>query len=329
MSVSTYGEKANGEAMTPMGDQPPSTSSKSTATTPAAHFTNAATQVQSEAEASVKKEKADSVKSEKPPTAAHALPSLNAQFMYDTVSDGTVVEPSSLVSQTWTLHNPGPGSWPAGCSVSFVGGDGMFNVDPYHPISVSQINMASITNATDREVMQGENFDFTVTLRMPERQGKAVSYWRLKTSEGTPFGHKLWCEVDVRKSKATKESKSNVSAPNSVLDIAPPKREPASRLESNAEASQEQGSRMIFPRLEKESPLSSCHAAENAQVDAAAEPNKAALSPAEQDLLEDVESLELDDCDDASSDEDGFLTDEEYELIASSDEIEALKNGKA
>ncbi|KAL9131359.1 MAG: hypothetical protein Q9217_000686 [Psora testacea] len=320
VSVSTYGEKGSGEPMRAMGDQPPPTSSKSTETTPPGPSANAATQVQTIVE--VKPAKA--VKEEpmiiqqKPRVSITATP-LHAAFVRDTIVDGSVIAPNTQFTQTWTLRNQGPRTWPAGCSVCFVGGDSMLNIDSNHPSSMGQLNKALSTNTIDRPIEKGEEVDFAVTMRTSEREGKAISYWRLKTAVGTPFGHRLWCDVNVRKTAKVEEFVEETKAGKSRLKAEDAKVE----LETKQQAEQPKTSQMIFPTLEKESPVSSTHEAEpssNAPVTAAV------LSPAEQDLLEDVESLELDD-DDESSDE-GFLTDEEYELIASSDELEVAKNGK-
>ena len=332
VSVSTYGEKANGEAMKPMGDQNRTTSSKSTETTPPASSTNASTQVQSVVQqTTVKEEPVETAKKVKPSQKTSATPTpLKAQFMYDTITDGTVIAPATQFTQTWTLTNPSARAWPAGCSVCFVGGDSMFNVDPKHPSSILQLNKALTTNTVDREVLKGEKIDFSVTMRTQEREGKAISYWRLKTEDGTPFGHRLWCDVNVRKLdevvKASgvevKMEASEAFAATTTSDLKQTK-----EADIKKEETQEQGSQMIFPKLEKESPVSSYHTTDNVPADTVVV-NKASLSPAEQDLLEDVESLELDDNDDDSSEDDGFLTDEEYELIASGDELEVAKNGK-
>lgn len=135
-------------------------------------------------------------------TLAHAQPAVNlsleAHFVRDSVVDGTVVSPNERFTQIWTMRNPGPSVWPAGCSVRFVGGDNMLNVDNDHPASVSDINEATESNVIGREVQPGEEVAFKVLLKAPLRQGKSISYWRVKASDGTPFGHKLWCDVNVK-----------------------------------------------------------------------------------------------------------------------------------
>ncbi len=295
-----------------MGDLSPLTSSKSTETTPTAPSANAATQVQTVAEV----KPTESIKEEPKVVATKpiAAPELQAHFVRDTVLDGSVMPPSEQFEQTWTLRNPGPHAWPAGCTVCFIGGDGMLDVDPNHPSHVTQIYKATKSNIIDRVVEVGEEVDFTVKMRTPERQGKAISYWRLKDTTGLPFGHKLWCDVDVQTPKPAVKTEEEAKTEH-IEDI-------ANHATVKDEVQQQTESKMIFPKLDKESPVSSTHEAEGATT-----PTAVPSAPVSvQDLLEDVESLELDD-EDTDSDE-AFLTDEEYELIASDDDMETAKNGK-
>ena len=313
VSVTTLGEKGNGEQMRTMGDQSPQTSSKSTETIPAAPSANAATQVQTVAEVKPTESTTEDAKVEA--TNHVATPELQAHFIRDTVLDGSCIPPGEQFEQTWTLRNPGPHAWPAGCTVCFVGGDGMLDVDPNHPSHVTQIYKATKSNAIDRVVEVGEQVEFTVKMRAPERQGKAISYWRLKDTAGLPFGHKLWCDVDVKAPELTVKVEETIKTEH-IENIA--------THASVKDEEEEQGteSKMIFPKLDKESPISSTHEAEAATTPVAVP--SAPLSV--KDLLEDVESLELDDGD-TDSDE-AFLTDEEYELIASDDDMQTAKNGK-
>ncbi|KAJ5971086.1 Zinc finger ZZ-type [Penicillium vulpinum] len=214
-----------------------------------------------------------------------------AFFIRDTITDGTTMAPNTMFRQTWTLYNPGPAAWPAGCDVRFVGGDKMFNVDVCHPSSVESIRSAMESNKLATPVEPGESTDFTVNLRTPQHEGPAISYWRLKLPNGVAIGHRLWCDVEVQ--NASLEEASTSEAYPAVSEIA--------------------GSGMIFPKLEKESPESSTHQAETPAPQAPTLSNSS-----EGDVLEDVESLTLDD---ASTDADtGFLTDEEYDVLDASDQ---------
>jgi next-to-BRCA1 protein 1 len=228
------GEDRNGAAMTTMGDVP-ARRSTATETVPVAPSANAATQVQTivdmkPVEARQSKPKieikdllaepiqekirvqdllstplpvASKPKKEKSPTAENRVAvnsELNACFVRETIEDGTKVAPESRFVQVWTLRNPGPQSWPAGCSVRYVGGDNMLNVDSRHPSSESDLAEATETNVIGRPVEKGEEISFRVFLKAPVREGTHISYWRLKSPSGTPFGHRLWCHIEVSES---------------------------------------------------------------------------------------------------------------------------------
>ena len=332
VSVTTLGEKENGEAMYTMGDKVPTiptekptqTSSKSTETTPAAPSANAATQVQTVAEV----EPVEPVKVEADAEKA-CPPQLQAHFVRDTIADGTKITQGCQMQQVWVLRNPGPHTWPAGCSVRFVGGDNsMLNVDEERPSSVNDIGRAIESNIMDRAVKVGEEVRFGVMIKAPQRLGKAISYWRLKNAHGTPFGHRLWCDIDVQENRNTNGGSDMLiedlqlyeQQMQAKKDFTPEVKEEPKHEEETKE--EEHTSQMIFPKLDKESPVSSTH---EAKVDEQHVTPASDMSPEEAQLLEDVESLELDD--DESSD-DGFLTDEEYEILdADSHDGEAI-NGK-
>lgn len=304
VSVSTYGGRQDGTPMLAMGDQLPTTSSKATETNQSSSA-NAATQVHTVAEVKPDStETAEEPEAKEQPKEIDAPVELHAHFSHDTVEDGTIMAPGAQFTQTWTMHNPGPDAWPAGCSVCFIGGDAMINVDPNQPSHISHIRKATKSNIVEQEVAPHEKVNFTVNMRAPDHEGNAISYWRLKTPDGIPFGHKLWCDINMKMPKVETPLQSE-------------EKEASTEPEVDGETEQRQ-SQMIFPKLDKESPVASTAGVSSAPTPVAHQEVK--------QILEDVESLGLDDDDDAS--EDGFLTDEEYELIASGDEMEEAKNGK-
>lgn len=239
----------------------------------------------------------------------------SAFFMKETVSDGTVMAPSQVFQQTWTLYNPGPSTWPAGTSVRYVGGEAMFNINTEHPSSVVALAIAMSSNELNQPVAPSESADFTVTLKAPQRTGLCTSYWRLKHPNGTPFGHKLWCEVKVVDAPesvepAEKEAEAVVAEPESVPEV-----KDQSQTEVEPDLA---GSDMVFPKLEKESPVSSTH---TLSQNPAPTYNAPSVSTVDDGALpEDMESLALEDS------EDGFFTDEEYDILDASDQ-ESI-NGK-
>ncbi|KAL1874411.1 hypothetical protein VTK73DRAFT_337 [Phialemonium thermophilum] len=236
-----------------------------------------------------------------PPTQPSAA-DLVAVYQSDTVADGTVLPPNHVFEQTWILRNQGNVAWPAGCSVKFVGGDYMCDVDPNHPVAADVLISAAESNVCEVPLAPRQEFPFTVRLRTPWREGKVISYWRLVTKDGIKFGHRLWCDVNVRKPEqaAAEEAKPPVSK-EETADAA---------SEAVPSDKMEQGSQMIFPKLDKESPAGSIHEAP-ATTDKS-EPVKSHESEYE-------ECNEDDEWADGDSDE-GFLTDEEYDILDASDE---------
>lgn len=217
VKVSTENEDMRGHVRV-MGDRQAKATTHSIATATAPVSVNVATPVQTVAEikpTEVKKETFPvqipvkkwegfpAAPKQQPAKAATDVPMtlMNAHFVRDSIPDGMTVEPETQITQIWTLKNPGPYTWPAGCSVRYVGGDNMLNVDNSHPASVAAINEATESNVVGREVAVGEEVAFKVVLKAPVREGKAISYWRLKAADGTPFGHRLWCDIEVKKAE--------------------------------------------------------------------------------------------------------------------------------
>ena len=295
VSVTALHSATSGQHLSTLGDRAPQTSSKSTETLPAAPSVNAAVQVQTVAEVppTVPVQSTGSKQKAVPPGM------LDANFVRDAVSDGSLISPGATFKQVWTLRNVGRAAWPAGCSVRFIGGDSMFDLDINQPISVHELAMAQSSNSIDRVVAVGEEIEFSVMMRASTSVGKNISYWRLKTAEGLPFGHKLWCDITVE----------GVEAAGVVSE------EPAAAPVA-AEGPPMEQSVMIFPTLDKESPVASVHEA-TVPTDAA--------TPIGNTVEDGTDEVEFDD---ESSDE-GFLTDEEYEVLSADEEdMPEARNGK-
>jgi next-to-BRCA1 protein 1 len=210
---------------------------------------------------------------------------LRAVFIRDSVSDGTIMPPNHVFEQTWVLRNEGTTTWPAGCSVKFVGGDYMGHVDSAHPAGISELVSASESTVCYAPLAPGNEFPFTVLLRTPARAGQIISYWRLTTPEGFKYGHRLWCDVNVR------------MPPVEVLPT-------TTVVEPKKEEDAQTGSVMIFPKLDKESPHASIHGEIQTQ----------SVTGDERVTEASGEEYEWDGSDD------GFMTDEEYDILDASDE---------
>jgi next-to-BRCA1 protein 1 len=417
VSVTTVNDDKTGQPLARLGDQQPPRRSTATETTPVAPSTNAATQVQtivdmkpSEA-AQVKTEKiairdllVDSVEpvQEKLTTPvddvlpAKTEPSmtdskhegLDAHFIRDTILDGSNISVGHQFVQIWTLRNPGPKAWPAGCSVRHVGGDNMLNIDNTRPLSHAELADASESNVEGRSVEAGEEVSFRVTMKAPQREGTAISYWRLKTADGLPFGHRLWCDIKVvaAPSPSTRPATTAVPIPvsrtpshafyerlvqarldkkramqstdeesyvrtgratvrrqalehfrrreqeDALATIKHEKPEPEAQEsaqspaaeipveeKSTERASEPKSSGMIFPQLDKESPESSTYESTINAQPGSPESEKSTIArtvtvASDDEFFEDAESVAL------HSDEESFMTDEEYDILDASDE---------
>ncbi|KAF4633051.1 hypothetical protein G7Y89_g5075 [Cudoniella acicularis] len=309
VSVTTLGDHEDGKPMPVMGDRRPRvTTSKATETTPA-QSANAATQVQTVADlrptepAKVETHEVEAEDALEPKVEeVKELPAevveedLVAHFVRDVIADGTILPPNCVFEQTWYLRNGGNTAWPAGCSVKFVGGDNMCAVDPAHPASVHELVSAAESTTCYTEVAPGQEAGFTVLMRTPNRDGNFISYWRLTGPDGGKFGHRLWCDV-------------NVKEPTPVIKVEPKEETAEPKVEA-------EGSQMIFPKLEKESPTASVH--QEAPV---------APSEAEAEDDDDFEDFVEESVDDET--EDGFMTDEEYDILDASDEEYLAEQDKA
>jgi next-to-BRCA1 protein 1 len=304
VSVTTTGEHENGRVMPAMGDRSRTrtsvTSSRSTETATNNVFTN---QIQtvvdvkpSEPTAPVKQEekeiKLEEVEAKPLIDLKAPVPDdLVAVFVRETVEDGTVFGLDHVFEQTWVLRNEGTSEWPAGCSVKYVGGDYMGHVDSNHPAATEDVVSSSESTICYAPIAPGEEFPFTVLLRTPHRAGRFVSNWRVTTKDGMKFGHRLWCDVQVEEPKPVK------AEPEVVEKVAEPV--------VKEEKIEVQQSQMIFPKLDKESPVASVH-----------EETQPQPAPAYEDDFEDC----ADDDAWAEDDSESFMTDEEYDILDASDE---------
>ncbi|KAI1207124.1 uncharacterized protein F4807DRAFT_188169 [Annulohypoxylon truncatum] len=312
VSVTTTGEHEDGQRMPTMGDRV----TRATATDASVHESIAATPVQTvvdvqpteqqtpkpeEKEVEVKKEEVDAEVAtlvEKQPS----TPDLVAVFQHDRVADGTILPPNYTFEQVWVLRNEGTDAWPAGCSVKFVGGDYMGAVDPTHPAGIHELVSASESTICYNALKPGQEFPFTVLMRTPDREGKVISYWRLTTPDGVKFGHKLWCDVTVQ-------------APPKVVEAQPlPEKEEASSSPTLDVAE----SQMIIPKLEHESPSASMH--ENARSEGEVETETDTLAQSVQDEQEEEDFEDCGEDEEWAESDEGFMTDEEYDILDASDE---------
>ena len=183
VTVTTHGEDESGHSLARMGDTrvPSSVPSELLEKTVAPSPTEAKHAAPQNVQAPIKK---------------YSKP--EAEYLDCLVADGHVLMPNKDFMQVWTMKNPGPVAWPIGCSVRWVGGDSMLRIDETRPTSESDLAGAQRSNINTVTVLPNNTYQFSVMLRSPAKSGRYSSYWRLKDTEGNFFGHKLWCEIEVK-----------------------------------------------------------------------------------------------------------------------------------
>jgi Ig-like domain from next to BRCA1 gene/Zinc finger, ZZ type/PB1 domain len=116
-----------------------------------------------------------------PPSISQCKP-MN-RFVKDvTFPDGTSVQPGSIFLKTWRIRNDGANPWPENVVLCCAGGDFFSPPDLMQPID---------------SLLPGTEADITLQLSAPERSGRHVAYFRMRTSDGVWFGHKLWADIRV------------------------------------------------------------------------------------------------------------------------------------
>ncbi|EPS41394.1 hypothetical protein H072_4715 [Dactylellina haptotyla CBS 200.50] len=273
--------------------------------------TNAATQVQTVADVEPEDEKKESIERSEPipvPT-KDSLEPLQAEYLRDAVADGTAFISGENFEQVWTLTNTGVRTWPAGVTVRFVGGDHMFYDG--HEESCN----ATITTSP---VNPGENASFSVKLAAPYTSiRRVISYWRLTAPNGSRFGHKLWCDIEIKEDKKLIDLCETVKYDDKIDE---------KEIEDTESSS---SSQMIFPKLEKESQILAVEEAIPTEVETETEaetettllgnPNPAA-SPAWTLTLSEEEGHTSDGVTSEDDVESLMLDDEEYEVLETSDD---------
>lgn len=310
MSVSTVDEDILSGQGSMLGDRVVQKSVSTQANAPTQPEVTPAKESEEKAESGAIKEVPAPVREQVTTPTIDPTSGYQAFFVNDAVTDGTVMAPNKTFRQTWKLYNPGPLAWPVGTDVRFVGGDTMINVDTMHPSSLRSVASAMESNKLTAPLEPEQTADFTVLLRSPSREGSAMSYWRLKLPNGTPFGHRLWCDIRVQAGAPEPEPESQ----KFLLENEKQSEEPTVEKECTTEETEQTESRMIFPTLDKESP--SIH-------EGTAAPRAApSTAPSESNQTNELDYLTVTDTMSMNDDEDvdGFLTDEEYDVLDASDQ---------
>ncbi|KAF3933141.1 hypothetical protein ABW19_dt0204152 [Dactylella cylindrospora] len=279
--------------------------------------TNAATQVQTVADVEPSKEflsetekKEVSLEHSDPiPVPVKETDPLQAEYLRDDIADGTSFLSGEKFQQVWTLTNTGASAWPAGVTVRFVGGDHMF-----HNEKEESCNATVTTSA----VNPGETQSFSVQLAAPYTpMRRVISYWRLTAPNGSRFGHKLWCDIEIKEEKKPIDLSETVKYDDKIDE------KETDDSESSA------SSQMIFPKLEKESQILAVEEAIPTEVETETEAEtettllgtqNPAASPAWTLTLSEEEGHTSDGVTSEDDVDSLMLDDEDYEVLETSDD---------
>lgn len=236
---------------------------------------------------------------------------LHADFIRETITDGTIKVAGASFTQTWFLTNTGTTSWPAGVQPKFTAGDYMFDLEA--------INATTI----EYEVLPSQIVSFSVNLKAPLQTNRHhISFWRLTAPDGTRFGSRLWCDIQV------------VDPTPEVVNVEESSVEEKSIAESHSEFEEvsdnvndisQASSQMIFPRLPVESPVASVEDLSagllGVQIETESVPAVSVANSEHQGSVEDSDEEEIDISSIGDGDDlDSFLTDDEYDVLDASDE---------
>lgn len=259
-----------------------------------------ATSVEGEGEFEEQREEEETEAEAEPESAPVPEPApapLQATFVRDTIPDGSEMAVGQEFTQTWILNNSGLTTWPAGVSVTCVGGDDMLNKNAMGTTAVLP-------------TPPGCHAAFSVNLQATSLASRhQISYWRLTGPDGTKFGDRLWCEIMVVE-KSTKEEKME----QSILESKDEFEDVSEHANDGSQAS----SQMIFPKLPVESPVASTeNLVSGVSLKVEDEPVSAPMSITSTGLGEDDSEVEVDSLSDGVE---SFLTDDEYDVLDASDE---------
>jgi hypothetical protein len=136
-----------------------------------------------------------------------------AQFVSDvTVPDGATFQPNTTFSKTWRLKNIGSCTW-TNYSLMFDSGEKMGGPD-------------SATIPTS--VAPGQTVDITISLTAPANAATYRGYWKLKNSNGVPFGigsagtKSFWVEIKVAGTPVTPSTPAPTVTPGTPATPATP-----------------------------------------------------------------------------------------------------------
>ena len=117
----------------------------------------------------------------------------NAQFISETIPDGTIEPPGAALVKKWQLKNIGSCTWTSSYAIVFLNGDAMG--------APSVVSMG-------QNVAPGETISMAVNMQAPAAPGNYTGNWTLRNASGVLFGlgksdGPFWIKISVVAPTAT------------------------------------------------------------------------------------------------------------------------------
>jgi len=117
------------------------------------------------------------------PATATPKPCNRAEFISETVEDGTKFDVNESFTKTWRLKNVGTCTWNTNYKLVFSSGDKMSGP--------SSQNLP-------RSVAPGEQVDISVDLKAPDTEGTYKGIWQIQDDRGQTFVYNIWVEIKAK-----------------------------------------------------------------------------------------------------------------------------------
>ena len=119
----------------------------------------------------------------------------DSEFVSDvTVPDGAPFEPGTVFRKTWRIRNSGTCTWDVGYRFAFLSGDRMSGP---RSAPLGSLDRLYESSPLFPSVRPGEEMDVSVTLIAPSEEGTYTGQWQLFAPDGTPFGTRVYVEIQV------------------------------------------------------------------------------------------------------------------------------------
>jgi len=110
-------------------------------------------------------------------------PCNKAEFVSETIPDGTEFDVNENFTKTWRLKNIGTCTWNTNYEMVFGSGDQM---------------SGPAKKKLTQQVAPGESVDISVDLKAPNVEGTYKGIWKVADDNGTHFVHSIWVEIEAK-----------------------------------------------------------------------------------------------------------------------------------